>query len=180
LNRTLLFASVGLLASLAGVSLFLAERAASRPEATSPADISPAALMSARFAGADGQPRSLAEFPGKILVVNFWATWCAPCREEIPGFVRLQSRWSGRGVQFVGIAQDEPDKVARFAAEFGIDYPLWTGGSEVMELSRRLGNRLGVMPHTVLIDPRGTVLESRVGIFHEATLESRLGEISIK
>jgi thiol-disulfide isomerase/thioredoxin len=180
LNRTLLFAAVGLLATLAGVSLFLAERAASKPEATRPADISPAALMSARFAGADGAPRSLAEFPDKVLVVNFWATWCTPCREEMPGFVRLQSRWADHGVQFVGIAQDEPDKVAQFAAELGINYPLWTGGSEVMELSRRLGNHLGVMPHTVLIDPRGTVLEGRVGIFPETALESRLAIMSKK
>jgi thiol-disulfide isomerase/thioredoxin len=180
LNRTLLFAAVGLLASLAGVSIFLADRTASNRTATSPADISPAALMSARFAGAGGQSRSLAEFPGKVLVVNFWATWCTPCREEIPGFVRLQARWKDRGVQFVGIAQDEPDRVASFAAEFGIDYPLWTGGGEVMELSRRLGNHLGVMPHTVLIDPRGTILDSRVGVFHEAALESHLLAISKK
>ena len=99
-NRTALFAAFGILAAMAGISLYVADRAAYRIEA-GPVEISAPALMSARFAGPGGQLRSLAEFPGKILVVNFWATWCAPCREEMPGFVRLQSRWRGRGVQFI-------------------------------------------------------------------------------
>jgi peroxiredoxin len=92
----------------------------------------------------------------------------------MPAFTRLQSRWGTRGVQFIGLAQDDPAKVARFASELAINYPLWTGGEEVGELGRRLGNRLGVLPFTVILDSRGHVMDQRVGAYTEADLEARL------
>ena len=181
MTRWLPVAGIGLLAGLAAISLLLAERH-STPQAlqSGPIDATPAAIQATRFTDGDGKPHTLAEFSGKVLVVNFWATWCAPCREEMPGFVKLQSRWQGRGVQFVGLAQDDPVNVAAFGLELGINYPLWLGGAEVMDLSRRLGNRLGVLPHTVLLDERGRVVESRIGIYPEAALDSRLSAITGK
>jgi thiol-disulfide isomerase/thioredoxin len=174
-------AGVSLLAALAGVSLWLAGRHATPPAIEAgPVDASPAAIQSAPFRDGDGTPRSLGQFAGKVLVVNFWATWCTPCREEMPGFVKLQARWQSRGVQFVGIAEDDAAKVAAFGRELGVNYPLWLGGGEVMALSRRLGNRLGVLPHTVLLDGQGRVIESRIGIFAEPVLESRLVAITGK
>jgi len=174
-------AGIGLLAGLAGVSLWLADRHATPPAIEAgPVDASPAAIQSAPFRDGDGAPRSLGQFAGKVLVVNFWATWCTPCREEMPGFVKLQSRWQDRGVQFVGIAQDDPAKVAAFGRELGVNYPLWLGEEGVMSLSRRLGNRLGVLPHTVLLDGQGRVLESKIGVFAEPVLESRLAAITGK
>jgi peroxiredoxin len=98
----------------------------------------------------------------------------------MPGFVKLQSAWRARGVQFVGLAQDDAAKVVAFGRELGINYPLWLGEAEVMDLSRRLGNRLGVLPHTVLLDSQGRVIESRIGIFPEALLDSRLAAITGK
>ncbi len=181
MNRWLPFAGIGLLAALAGISLMLAGRQVSPPAIESgPVEASSAAILAARFSDGDGRPRFLAEFAGKVVVVNFWATWCTPCREEMPGFVRLQQRWLGRGVQFVGLAQDEPAKVAAFGRELAINYPLWIGGVEVMDLSRRLGNRLGVLPHTVLLDAQGRVVESKIGIFAEDALDSRLAAITGK
>lgn len=181
MKRWLPFAGIGLLAALAGVSLWLAGRNAIPPALESgPVDASPAAIQSARFRDGAGNPHTLAQFPGKVLVVNFWATWCTPCREEMPGFVKLQSRWQDRGVQFVGLAQDEPAKVAAFGRELGINYPLWLGEAEVMDLSRRLGNRQGVLPHTVLLDAQGRVIESHIGIFVESILDSRLAAITGK
>ncbi len=175
------FAGIGLLAALAGVALWLAGRQAAPPAPPpGPVEVSAAAIQSARFADGDGNARMLGQFAGKVLVVNFWATWCTPCREEMPGFVKLQSQWQGRGVQFVGIAQDDPAKVAAFGRELGINYPLWHGEAEVMDLSRRLGNRLGVLPHTVLLDPEGRVIDTRIGKFDEATLDSRLSAITGK
>jgi thiol-disulfide isomerase/thioredoxin len=181
MRRWLPLAGIGLLAALAGVSLWLAGRSADHA-ALDPGsvDVSPAAIQTAPFTDSDGNARTLAQFSGKVLVVNFWATWCTPCREEIPGFVNLQSRWQGHGVQFVGLAQDDPAKVAVFSRELGVNYPLWLGGTEVMDLSRRLGNRLGVLPHTVLLDSLGRVIESRIGIFPEAILDSRLAIITGK
>ena len=181
MKRFLPFAGIGLLAALAGVSLWLAGRNANPPAIESgPVEASPAAIQTAPFADGDGNARTLAQFAGKVVVVNFWATWCTPCREEMPAFVKLQSRWQGRGVQFVGLAQDDPAKVAAFGRELGINYPLWLGGAEVMGLSRRLGNRLGVLPHTVVLDPQGRVIESRIGIFEESALDSRLAAITGK
>ena len=95
-------------------------------------------------------------------------------REEMPGFVRLQDRWKGRGVQFVGLSDDDPSKVERFAAELKINYPLWVGVDTAGELSHRLGNRLRVLPHTVILDPAGNRVEMRVGPYTERDLESKL------
>lgn len=167
------FAGVGILASLAGTSLWLAGRAPEPPPAAE-SGVSPAAVLGARFSGPQGETRTLGELRGTVLIVNFWATWCAPCREEMPGFVRLQSRWQDRGVRFVGLAQDDPAKVVEFGRQLGVNYPLWTSDTAATDLSRRLGNRLGVLPHTVLLDKDGRVLESRIGVFREEDLESRL------
>ena len=111
---------------------------------------------------------------GQVLVVNFWATWCAPCREEIPGFVRLQERYGARGLTFVGIAIDQPDKVAGFAREFQINYPLLVGGMETLELLREVGNRAGVLPYTLVIDRKGNLVSREPGGLKEAKLEGLL------
>jgi thiol-disulfide isomerase/thioredoxin len=78
-----------------------------------------AALLGVALPDADGQAQSLGQWKGKVLVVNFWATWCVPCREEMPHFVKAQRELGGRGLQFVGIAIDQPDKVQAFAKELG-------------------------------------------------------------
>jgi thiol-disulfide isomerase/thioredoxin len=176
-----LFTGIAVLAALAGSALWLATRPASHPAAVTGAiEIAPAALFAASFADSAGRPQSLGQFQGKVIVVNFWATWCAPCREEMPAFVRLQSRWGGRGVQFVGLANEDRDKVERFGRDLGVNYPLWTGGEAVSELSRRLGNRLGVLPHTAILGPRGEVLDMRVGPYSEEQMEQRLAAFAAK
>ncbi len=169
-----LFAVVALLAILAGTALWLGNETA--PPAGS-ADLAPAVLFAATFRDPAGQPQSLGRYQGEIIVLNFWATWCAPCREEMPAFQRLQGRFAGRGVQFVGLANDDPAKVARFAADLGVHYPLWTGGPEVDELARRLGERQGALPFTVLIDRSGNVVAQKVGAYSEAELGQRLDSL---
>jgi len=131
-------------------------------------------LITARLTDLKGGPATLEQWRGRVLVVNFWATWCAPCREEIPVFVRLQERHGGRGLQFVGIALDQPDKVAEFAREFRINYPLLMGGLDTMELLRQAGNRAGVLPYTLIIDRRGNVVSREPGGIKEARLEGLL------
>ena len=174
----LAFAGIALLAALAGTALWLGARQDAPLPA--PTEISPGALFAATFVDRDGKPRSLAEFQGRIIVLNFWATWCAPCREEMPAFARLQARWGPRGVQFVGLAQDDAGKVARFGDELGINYPLWTGDESVNELSRRLGNRLGLLPQTTILDSSGTVFQNRIGVFEEENLDQLLVQMSPK
>jgi thiol-disulfide isomerase/thioredoxin len=140
-------------------------------------DIGPSALYAAAFHDLDGQPASLGRFAGRPLVINFWATWCAPCREEMPVLSRVSARAAPR-VQFVGLAQDDPAKVRAFARELGVEYPLWTGGDEVMELSRRLGNRTAVLPFTVVLDAAGRVAAQKVGAYNEAELTAQLAAFS--
>jgi thiol-disulfide isomerase/thioredoxin len=170
------FTLVGVLAVLAGTALWLGTKAPA-PTASS-STLAPGAFFASSFADTQGRPHALGEFQGKVLVVNFWATWCAPCREEMPAFARLQSRWAGRNVQFVGLANEEPRRVERFGKDLAINYPLLVGGDEVGELSRRLGNPTGVLPHTVILDPQGRMIEGRVGPYTEATLEARLQSLA--
>jgi thiol-disulfide isomerase/thioredoxin len=166
-----LFTGVGLLAILAGAALWLGNAPGVR---TGTPDLAPAALYAAGFHDPSGAPQSLARYQGKLVVLNFWATWCGPCRQEMPGFERLSVRWAGRGVQFVGIADDDPAKVDRFARELAIHYPLWVGGAEVDEMARRLGDVERVLPYTVVLGPEGQVLRQKVGIYTEAELEAIL------
>jgi thiol-disulfide isomerase/thioredoxin len=129
-------------------------------------------ILRARVADANGATQSLEQWRGRVLVVNYWATWCDPCREEIPVFVRLQERYGSRGLQFVGIAIDQPDKVAEFAREFQVNYPLLMGGVETLELLRQVGNRAGVLPYTLVIDRKGNLVSRERGGLKEAKLES--------
>ncbi len=173
------FAGVGLLATLAGSALWLGTRqVATTPGGASA--IAPTALYASSFTDLAGRPQSLGQFQGRVLVLNFWATWCAPCREEMPAFDRVHARWEGRGVQFVGISSEDAPIVQRFATALRISYPLWVGGGEVDELSRRLGNRLKVLPHTAILDEGGRLLENRVGPYTEAELEQRLKAFTAK
>ena len=128
-------------------------------------------VYATRLADLNGQSQGLGQWRGQVLVVNFWATWCTPCREEIPGFVNLQARYGSRGVKFVGIAIDQPDKVAEFAREFRINYPLLTGSLESMDLLRQAGNRAGVLPYTLVIDRGGNLVSREPGGLKEAKLE---------
>jgi thiol-disulfide isomerase/thioredoxin len=180
-NPRLLFSGVAVAAVAAGGILWWATRDTNAPIAPETASqIARGALLAASFSDTAGTSHALGEFQGKVLVLNFWATWCVPCREEMPAFARLQERWRGQGIQFVGLANDDAGKVERFGRELAINYPLWVGGDTVAELSRRLGNHLGVLPHTVIIDRGGTVLEGRVGPYTEEGLESKLRLITAK
>jgi thiol-disulfide isomerase/thioredoxin len=141
LNGRLVFGAVAILAVGAGGGSWWLTRAPREPSASAPS-ISTGALWAASFKDTNGASHTLGEFQGQVLVLNFWATWCAPCREEMPAFVRLQDRWKMRGIRFLGLSDEEPAKVERFAAEIKVNYPLWVGSEAAGELSRRLGNRL--------------------------------------
>ena len=105
---------------------------------------------------------------------GFWATWCAPCREEVPAFVRLQEKYGPRGAQFVGIAIDQRDKVTSFAHEFGINYAILLGGIEAIDLTRQAGNRVGALPFTLVLDREGEIVSRELGKVKEADLERLL------
>ena len=125
-----------------------------------------------------GERQTLAQWRGKILVVNFWATWCPPCREEMPILSRLQTKHAGNGVQIVGIALDTAENVAQYAAMRPASYPLLTGDANATNLSRLLGNSQLALPYTVVFNRDGTAEMTRLGRFSEAELDSLLEKIA--
>jgi peroxiredoxin len=135
------------------------------------------ALLGVSLPDTKGDEHPLAQWNGKVLIVNFWATWCVPCRDEMPEFVKAQRELGERGVQFVGIAIDQPDKIDAFSAELHLNYPALVGGYGAIELSKAMGNRLGALPFTVIIDRAGRVAHTQLGPLKEADLRSILGQL---
>jgi thiol-disulfide isomerase/thioredoxin len=128
------------------------------------------ALLRSPLTDLGGKAQKLSQWRGKILVVNFWATWCLPCREDIPELMQLHTKNSQKGVEVVGIAFDNASNVSDYAAELKINYVLWIGGMEVLAMSRNLGNPAGVLPFTVVLDRAGKVVYTHAGAVTEATL----------
>lgn len=112
---------------------------------------------------ADGKPQSLAQWKGKPMVVNFWATWCAPCVQEMPELSALQTEIAPRKIQIVGIGIDSPSNIKDFASKYKIAYPVYVAGMEGTELARQFGNQAGGLPFTVLIGADGKVRKTYLG-----------------
>ena len=109
---------------------------------------------------ANGATKPLADYRNQVLVVNFWATWCAPCVQEMPELSALQTELGKDKVRFIGIGIDSPDALAEFAAKYKITYPLYLGGMSGTQLSTALGNKAGGLPFTVIINKSGDVVKT--------------------
>ncbi len=121
-----------------------------------------------------GKPVSIRHWDGKVILLNFWATWCPPCRREIPTFVDLYGKYRGRGFRIVGVAIDDPQKVRAFVEDFAVDYPQLVGDQDAAAVSRRYGNRYGALPYSVLIDRTGIIRFARPGELPRELLETEL------
>jgi thiol-disulfide isomerase/thioredoxin len=104
-----------------------------------------------------GQQHNIGEWDGKVLVLNFWATWCPPCVREMPYFEEMQARYGDRGLQFIGVAIDDKQMVQDFTDTMGVSYPILIGAVDAIDVSRRYGNRLGALPYTVIIGRDGNI-----------------------
>lgn len=111
----------------------------------------------------EGRERHISEWDGRVLVINFWATWCPPCLKEIPEFVELQSEYGDQGLQFVGIALQNPADVVDFAREHGMNYPNLAGELPVIRITEDYGNTIGALPYTAVVDRQGTIVFARRG-----------------
>jgi thiol-disulfide isomerase/thioredoxin len=156
-------AALALAAGL-GVATWLRQPGPAQPGAAE-------ALLTAPLPDLQNRPQTLAQHQGKVLVVNFWATWCPPCREEVPVFIDAQTRFGTKGLQFVGIALDNPRQVADFVLEFGVNYPILIGGIQESETLRQLGNPGGGLPYTLVYDRNGKLREKIIGSLDRKRLE---------
>ena len=123
------------------------------------------------LAGLDGREHRLSEFRGRRVLLNFWASWCGPCLDEMPALAKAQAKFGEQGGIVVGIAMDEPARARGFLAAHPVNYPILLGRLESPSTSLRLGNAGEVLPYSVLLDADGRIIEARRGALDATTLE---------
>jgi peroxiredoxin len=137
----------------------------------------PDRLPAFTLSGLDGKAISSRQWDGRSLVLNFWATWCAPCRHEIPMLKQMSGEWAGRGVTIVGVAVDHREAVSKFVDELKVSYPVLVGEEDALDLAKDLGVEMPVFPFTVFTDRLGNVVALYVGELHEAQASLILGVV---
>jgi peroxiredoxin len=138
------------------------------------ADSATLLLRSMTLPDAQGSPYALSATASKTVVLNFWATWCPPCVEEMPELATLHQEISARNGLVVGIGIDSASNIAQFASKHQFPYPLLVGGAGATELSRQMGNASGALPFTVIIDARGAIAHQILGRIKLPQLRTRV------
>jgi thiol-disulfide isomerase/thioredoxin len=136
--------------------------------------ISTAELFATTLPDEDDVPQALNQWQGKIIVLNFWATWCPPCREEMPELSELNTEYQDKNVIVIGIALDEIDLIKEFNTENHMSYPLLAAEDTGGNLAANLGNNKSALPYTVIIKPDGTVANTYFGRISKPLLEEAL------
>jgi len=127
----------------------------------------------------DGQLRNIKEWDGKLIYVNFWATWCPPCLKEIPDFIELQKAYGNQNFQIIGIAIDNKEAVQKYANETGINYPTMAVETDGIALAKRFGNDMGALPYTVIINRNGEISNTITGELSKKRAKKLLKEHGI-
>ena len=189
MNKSLHTIMYLLLAVTSGIAGYLLFQSRYAPESAEiPAHLSSArghasmvGLMRPDFSLPDleGRQHVPGEWSGKILVLNFWATWCPPCLQEIPAFIRLQEKYASRDVQFVGIALQKAEEVRDFVITKGINYPILTGEAEVIGVAEAYGNSIGALPYTVIIDQAQRIAFIKRGPLPESEAERVISSLVV-
>ncbi len=104
-----------------------------------------------------GRSRHISEWDGKVVTVNFWATWCPPCLHEIPELIALQDKYAGQGLEIIGIALQRPEEVVDFVEELNINYTILAGEMAVIAIAESYGNTIGALPYTAVFDRQGKI-----------------------
>ena len=138
------------------------------------------ALFNATLPDESGHPQALKQYAGKIVVLNFWATWCEPCREEMPELSQLNAAYKNKNVIILGVAIDDVGAVASFVKETKVSYPLFAADMDGMQYATNLGNDKDVLPFTVIIKADGTVAKTYFGRVTKPLLEETLSKLIIK
>jgi thiol-disulfide isomerase/thioredoxin len=140
-------------------------------------NISTKGFFASSFPNELGENKNLKPYEGKIVVLNFWATWCEPCRDEMPELSALNSAYLDKNVVVLGLAIDEVDAIKAFVAETKVSYPLFAAESTGMELAASLGNDKGVLPFTLIIQPDGSIAKTYFGRISKPLLEKTLAKL---
>lgn len=167
-RKAMVFVGAGAVAALAGGAVAW-RGLAPQPSSDKASNI----LFAQRLSALDGSEQALAQWQGRRLVLNFWATWCAPCVDEMPELDALQAELGSRA-QFIGIGIDTAANMRRFVEKVPVRYPLLVGGNVGTELSRELGNASGGLPFTVVIDEKGRVIHQYAGRIKVDTLRQAI------
>ena len=172
---------MGFIALMAGALFYAARIPVEAPEkaegpapvAAPAADASTATPVFPAFSlpGIDGADRNIEEWRGSHLLLNFWATWCAPCRREIPLLKDFQDEFASQGIQVIGIAVDYPDQVAAYAEQAQFNYPIVIGQEEAMAVAETSGVEFIGMPFTMIVASDGELLNYHIGEIFDADLE---------
>lgn len=137
-------------------------------------EINSAPLFSTPLTNLQGMQQNLRQYQGKIIVLNFWATWCPPCREEMPELSQLQQEYKNKNVVVLGIAEDELPLVQEYLRSSPVTYPIFIAENDAMNLGTNLGNDKGVLPYTVIIAADGSVIDTFFGRISKPLLEKTL------
>jgi thiol-disulfide isomerase/thioredoxin len=138
------------------------------------------ALFAATFPDEKGQAHALKQYEGKIVVLNFWATWCEPCRDEMPELSTLHEEGKNKDIVVLGVAIDDVNAISEFSKQTKVSYPLFAADMQGMELASNLGNDKGVLPYTVIIKTDGSVAKTYFGRVSKPLLEETLYKLSQK
>jgi len=135
------------------------------------------ALFATTFPDENNKPQTLKYYAGKIVVLNFWATWCEPCREEMPELSKLYVTYKDKNLVVLGVAIDDVGAVSKFVKETKVSYPLFAADMQGMEIANNLGNNKDVLPYTVIIKADGSVAKTYFGRVTQALLEETLSQL---
>jgi peroxiredoxin len=157
----------------ASTAYFKAEKAVAQPVNNSPTD----ALFATTLPDENGKQQKLSQWQGKTVVLNFWATWCPPCREEMPELSELHTEYLDKNVVVLGIALDDIDAIKEFTTETPVSYPLFSAEDVGGQLASNLGNDKRALPYTVIIKPDGSIANTYFGRISKALLEEALAKL---
>jgi peroxiredoxin len=124
-----------------------------------------------------GKPRHIKEWNGKVILLNFWATWCPPCRREMPGFIEIKKQYAAQGFEIIGIAVDDLNSVREFTNRLDVNYPILQGQNDVSIVASHYGNEMGMLPYSVIIDQNGKIQFARAGKLNKKDLENELKKL---
>jgi thiol-disulfide isomerase/thioredoxin len=176
MSKKILIAAL-LLAAAAGGFLLRSEMQKNNLALSNSADVS-VERMAFTLPDLEGTPRDFAEWDGKARIVNFWATWCAPCRREIPLLKATQDKHAADDLQIIGIAVDFTEDVIAYAAEAKFNYPILVGQEDAMAIAESSGVPFIGLPFTLVVTPDGQLLAAHMGEIHAPQIDTIVAELA--